>query len=51
MSELTNQLPFELKNITHKIGTINQIINYTNIISDKDFQNASVVFYNSLLKQ
>ena len=49
MSELTSLLPPELKNMTHKIGTINQIINYTNITSYMDFQKAAAEFYNSLL--
>ncbi len=49
MDKLTEQLPEELRDMTHKIGTVNQIISYTNIVSNKDIQNAVHTFYRSLL--
>lgn len=51
IKELSMELPGELKAIFQNIGTINQIISYSNIIPYKDFQGASLAFYKSLISE
>ncbi len=49
VNALTMQIPEELKSIFQPIGTVNQIISYSNIVANKDFQKATLAFYQSLL--